>query len=137
MPVTLKDIHEEVQGVKDVIVHGVQHVVKLPLWVKIVAGVVIILFIVLIVTLFKKKEPVNTDYLQKIEEIDKRIEAYEELNKTREIDRARRDTVIMENLDAIKNNRSTTTRIIERYEKIPSDVKSLDRNKLRDEVTNF
>jgi hypothetical protein len=30
MLVTLKDIHEEVQGVKDVIVHGVQHVVKLP-----------------------------------------------------------------------------------------------------------
>jgi hypothetical protein len=138
MPVTLKDIHEEVQGVKDVIVHGVQHVVKLPLWVKIVAGVVIILFIALLVISFKRSSKnVNEDYLKDMQSLDSTIKYQQKYIESLQDQQAMRDTIIMRELGRISGNKQTQTRIIHEYEAIPDRVRSLDRNKLRDEITNY
>jgi predicted RND superfamily exporter protein len=137
MAVTLNDIKLKLEGIEDVIVHGVQHVVKLPLWVKIVAGVVIILFIILIITLFKKRDPVNTDYLQKMDQLDSTVKYQQKYIESLQDQQAMRDTIIMRELGRISGNKQTQTRIIHEYSEIPNRVHSLSNDDLRKQITEY
>jgi hypothetical protein len=138
MAVTLNDIKLKLEGIEDVIVHGVQHVVKLPLWVKLVAGVVIILFIALLVISFKRSSKnVNEDYLKDMQSLDSTIKYQQKYIESLQDQQAMRDTIIMRELGRISGNKQTQTRIIHEYEAIPDRVRSLDRSKLRDEITNY
>jgi Tfp pilus assembly protein PilN len=94
----------------------------------IVAGVVVVSALALLFTVFKRKDSTNADA---------RIEVLQE-----QIDNMKRSNLFIDSLLREKDtlyieNRKTETRIITRYEKIPADVRSLDREQLRDEVTNY
>lgn len=137
MATTLKTIDERLQGIEDALIGGVKYVAKWPLWTKIVAGVGLVLLVILLITVFRKKPEVNQDYLKEIKALDEKIELQQQTIEALQSSQAFRDSLIIEQLDAISKNKTTQTQIIHRYEKIPTDVRSLDRDKLRSEITNY
>lgn len=86
-------------------------------------GLAVILLIVLLVVVFKKNHDNPPVEQGNIELLKRNNALLDSLLKTK-------DTVLIE-------NRKTETRIIKEYEKIPVDIKSLDREQLRREVTNY
>lgn len=141
MMATLKSIQDEIESLKDAVADavgiGVKHVIKLPLWVKIVAGVVLIILIIQIWSMFKKREPVDNSYLQKIDQLQEKVQLQTEKIDALQQGQSLRDSIIYGQLEAIKNNRPTQTRIIHQYDKVPNDVHSLDKSGLRREVTEY
>jgi Tfp pilus assembly protein PilN len=94
----------------------------------IVAGVVVVSALALLFTVFKRKDSSKAD--KKIEVLQQQIDNMKRSNLFIDSLLREKDTLYIE-------NRKTETRIITRYEKIPADVRSLDREQLRDEVTNY
>jgi Co/Zn/Cd efflux system component len=60
MATTLTEIKQKLEGIEVAIVGGVKHTLKLPLWVKILAGVVIVLVILEVWWTFKKSSANET-----------------------------------------------------------------------------
>jgi|SRR4051812_24978279 hypothetical protein len=137
MPVTLKDIHDKLQGIEDAVVHGVDHYVKLPTWIKIFAGIVLVLVIALFITVFKKHDAPSGEYLQKISQLDSTIKYKQKTIDALQAGQAMRDSVIIDQLSRIGTNKATQTKIIHQYEQIPNHVNSLDKSGLRSEITNY
>lgn len=127
---TLNSIDDRLQSIEDALVGGVKHVMKWPLWTKIVAVVGLILLVVLLITVFRKKPETNQEYLQEIKALDQKIDALQQGN-------ALRDSIILDQLEDIKKSKQTQTQIIHRYEQIPNNVMSLDRDELRRQVTDY
>jgi Tfp pilus assembly protein PilN len=94
----------------------------------IVAGVVVVSALALLFTVFKRKDSSKAD--EKIEVLQQQIDNMKRSNLFIDSLLREKDTLYIE-------NRKTETRIITRYEKIPADVRSLDREQLRREVTNY
>jgi Tfp pilus assembly protein PilN len=94
----------------------------------IVAGVVVVSALALLFTVFKRKDSSKAD--KKIEVLQQQIDNMKRSNLFIDSLLREKDTLYIE-------NRKTETRIITRYEKIPADVRSLDREQLRREVTNY
>jgi hypothetical protein len=134
----VKDIYlKELQDIKDAVVHGVNHYTKLPLWIKIAAAVIIVLLLALIVTVFKKHDAPSGEYLQKISQLDSTIKYQQKTIDALQAGQAMRDSVIINSLQDIRNNKPVQTRIIKQYEQIPNHVNSLDKSGLRREITNY
>lgn len=91
----------------------------------IVFGLAVIILLVLLIVVFRKttKDPY-------IEQGSKEIELLKRNNALLDSLLKSKDTVLIE-------NKKTETRIITKYENIPADVRSLDREQLRREVTNY
>lgn len=137
MPVTLKTIHDKLQGIEDAITATTHKVISFPLWVKIVAGVTVVLLAILLITVFKKRDPVNHDYLNQIHQLDSTIKYQQRYIESLQAGQAERDSIIIRELGRISGNKATQTRIIKEYEKIAPTVNNLSRDELRREVTNF
>jgi hypothetical protein len=103
----------------------------------IVAGILAVLVIALLITVFRNKGEVSQEYLDDMKAKDEKIEMLEGKVSALELARSQIDSNIKGLDEKLKNNRPTETRIIHQYEKIPADVRNLDRDKLRNEVTNF
>lgn len=89
-------------------------------------GLAVIIAIVLAVIVFRKnqkQDPYMEQGKNEIELLKRNNSLLDSLLKSK-------DTVLIE-------NRRTEKRIIREYEKVPADVKSLDREQLRREVTNY
>lgn len=89
-------------------------------------GVAIVLAVVLLITVFKPKQRVDP----RIDALEDQIEHLKKSNQFIDSLIAEKDTLYIE-------NRKTETKIIERYERIPIDVRALDREQLRREVSNY
>jgi hypothetical protein len=137
MSVTNQDIHDKLQGIEDAIVGGVKKVVVFPLWVKIVAGVGLITLVILLITVFKKHDAPNQDYLKEMAAKDTLIKYQQGKIDALIQGQSLRDSVIFPELLKISGNKETQTRIIHEYEKIPSVVNNLDREELRKQVTEY
>lgn len=102
----------------------------------IAACIAFVLFIVLVVVIFRNK-PTNEAYENQIRTLDSlihyqqtTIDALQKVNQGQDS--------MLQNLDeAYKKNRPTETRIIHSYERIPFDINSLNREELRKSVTNY
>jgi hypothetical protein len=135
--VTNQDLHDKLQGIEDAIVGGVKKVIVFPLWVKIVAGVALVALIALLITVFKKHEGPNQDYLKEMAAKDTLIKYQQGKIDALIQGQSLRDSVIFPELLKISGNKQTQTRIITQYEKIPSVVNNLDREQLRKQVTEY
>jgi predicted negative regulator of RcsB-dependent stress response len=92
----------------------------------IVASLVFVLIVIIFWTVFSKKDKEDP----RLEQFQQQIEHLQKTNVFLDSMIKEKDTLYIE-------NRKTETRIIERHDKIPADIKSLDREQLRREVTNF
>jgi hypothetical protein len=137
MSVTNQDIKDEIQTIHDALGAGVEHVLKLPTWLKVVAAAVVILLVVLLITVFKKHDAPNSDYLKEMAAKDTLIKYQQGKIDALIQGQSLRDSVIFPELLRISTNKETQTRIITRYEKIPSVVNNLDREELRKQVTEY
>jgi hypothetical protein len=134
----VKDIYlEKLQDIEDAVVHGVDHYMKLPLWIKIAAAVIIVLLLAVILTVFKKHDAPSGEYLQKISQLDSTIKYQQKTIDGLQAGQAMRDSVIIDQLSRIGTNKATQTKIIHQYEQIPNHVNSLDKSGLRSEITNY
>jgi hypothetical protein len=133
-----KDIYlKELQDIKDAVVHGVNHYMKFPTWMKVSAAIVLVLLIVLFITVFKKHDAPSGEYLQKISQLDSTIKYQQKTIDALQAGQAMRDSVIIDQLSRIGTNKATQTKIIHQYEQIPNHVNSLDKSGLRSEITNY
>lgn len=136
MPVTLKTIHDEVLQVKEVVNSTATKVVSFPKWVKIALAIALVAIIYLVFTVFKQNRQLeNKDELMQAK--DEKLK-YQQLHID-DLERGQpaRDSIILERLDAIEKNKPVQTRIIHEIQKIPTDVRNLDREQLRREVNGY
>lgn len=103
----------------------------------IAVGTAIILFIVLFFTVFKKQKPTDEAYKIEIQKLDEKlmraegkIENLEEVNQ-------QQDSVIRHQNEAYQRNRPIEIRLNKEHDKIPIDVRNLDKLNLRREVATF
>lgn len=100
------------------------------------AIVALTIFIVLVIVIFRHK-PVNEAYESQIRTLDSLIKYQKSKIETLERYNVLIDSNIQRLDEQYKNNRPIETRIITKYEKVPVDVNSLDREQLRREITNY
>lgn len=134
---TLNQIHEKLNGIEDAIVGGVKYTVKLPLWSKIIMGVLVVLLIILIITVFKSKGDVSQDYKAKMQTLDSVIKYQQKTIESLEKYADQQDTIIANLERDYSANRPKETKIIHQYEKIPDNINSLNREQLRREVSAY
>lgn len=103
----------------------------------IAAGVAFILFIVLVVVIFRKQKPTNEAYKIEMQKLDEKLMRSEGKIENLEEVIKHQDSVILHMDEAYKRNRPIETRIIHSYERIPFDINSLNREELRKSVTNY
>ena len=94
---------------------------------QILFGLAVVIAIVLLFTVFRKKESPNEELLKSHQQT---IEALQRSN-------ALIDSLFKSKDKEYQANRPTETRIITRYEKIPSTVRDLSKEQLRREFTEF
>lgn len=100
-------------------------------------GIAFIIFIVLVVVVFRKTKPVNDSYEGQIQQLDSTIKYQQTTINALQSVNASQDSVIYHLDEAYKKNRPVETRIIHEYEKIPVTVRDLNREQLRNEVSNY
>lgn len=103
----------------------------------IAAGVAFVLFIVLVVVIFRKQKPTNEAYKIEMQKLDEKLMRSEGKIENLEEVIKHQDSVILHMDEAYKRNRPIETRIIHSYERIPFDINSLNREELRKSVTNY
>lgn len=99
-------------------------------------GVAVVLVGVLLFTVFKKDKPINQDYSWKVQALDSTIKYQQKHIDALQRFADQHDSVIKANNDFYRKNKIIETRIIHQYDKIPSDIKSMDRDKLRSELAD-
>lgn len=130
---TIKQLEAEVNEQLAEIRHKLKQ--KSKYWL-IAAGVAMVLIIILLITVFKKGTT-NENYESQIRTLDSVVKYQEEKIETLERYNELIDSNIQTLNEKYKANRPTETRIITKYEKVPVDVRGLDKSGLRNEVTNF
>ena len=100
-------------------------------------GIAFVLFIVLVVVIFRKTKPVNDAYEGQIQQLDSTIKYQQATIDALQSVNASQDSVIYHLDEAYKKNRPVETRIITKYEKVPIDVHNMDNEQLRREVSNY
>lgn len=100
-------------------------------------GLTFIIFIVLVVVIFKHQKPTNESYEKQVRALDSLLKYQQMHVDDLERRNVEQDSIISHLNAAYKNNRTTETRIIHEYDKIPNTVHDLDREQLRSEVTNY
>jgi predicted PurR-regulated permease PerM len=103
----------------------------------IAAVIAFVLLIVLFVVVFRKTTSINDSYKSKISTLDSLVHYQQTTINALQRVNASQDSVLYQLDEAYKKNRPTETRIIHSYEKIPSDINSLNREQLRREVSNY
>lgn len=144
MPVTNQDIKEKLEGIEDALTGVVDDIketakkaITFPLWVKIVAGLGFVCLVVLLVTMFTKSKPVDDSYLKEVRQLDSTIKYQQKYIEALVEGQAMRDSIIIKELGRISGNKTTIVRLKTEYEKIPTDVRNLDREQLRREWTEY
>lgn len=144
MPVTNQEIKDKLEGIEDALAGVVddikdttKKVVTFPLWVKIVAGLAVVCLIAILITVFRKQPPVNQDYKKDIEVLQQKIQTLTELQATREVLQAARDSFIVMKFSQLATSKQQQVKIIHEYNEIPDRVNSLDREQLRKQITEY
>lgn len=106
-------------------------------WWQIGFGVAVVLFIVLWLTVFSKKDGPEESYRLQVQQMDSTIKAHE-----RNIEVINRFVLMLDSSDVkleekLKANRPKETVIIKQYEKVPADVRSLSRAELERELSKY
>jgi predicted PurR-regulated permease PerM len=100
-------------------------------------GIAFILFIVLVVVIFRKTKPVNDTYKNQIQTLDSVIKYQQKTIDALNVYNESQDSLISNLNEKLKSNKTTETRIIHSYEKIPSDVRSYSKDSLRRAITEY
>jgi Na+-transporting methylmalonyl-CoA/oxaloacetate decarboxylase gamma subunit len=103
----------------------------------IVAGVGLVLLVILFIAVFRNKGKVDDSYLNQIRQMDSTIKYQQKYIDAIISDQNRRDSIIFDELEAIGKSKPIQKRITNDLDKIPSDVKSLDRDGFRREFTDY
>jgi hypothetical protein len=103
----------------------------------IAGGLALVLFIVLVVVVFRHQKPAGENYEQQINTLDSLMKYQKVHVEDLEKRNVEQDSVIARLNEAYKNNRPIETRIINHYEKIPVDINSLDREQVRKQVSEY
>jgi hypothetical protein len=85
----------------------------------------------------QKNQTGNDTYKNQIQTLDSVIKYQQKNIETLQRFNEGQDSAIQRLDEAYKKNRPTETRIIREYEKIPVTVRDLNREQLRNEVTNY
>jgi cell shape-determining protein MreC len=101
------------------------------------AALAFVLFIVLVVVIFKRHNPTNEAYESQINTLDSLVHYQQTTIDALQRVNAGQDSLIQNLDEAYKKNRPVETRIIHEYDKIPNTVHALNREQLRREVTNY
>lgn len=103
----------------------------------IAGGVAVLLVALLFFQVFKRQVKEKEEFLKEVAQRDRELKLQKEKVAALEFANSAQDSIISNLNEALKNNRTTETRIITKYEKIPNTVRDLNREQLRGEVTNY
>jgi uncharacterized coiled-coil protein SlyX len=104
-------------------------------WIVSVVG--LILFIVLFFTVFRKQPSTDESYKKEIQQLDSTIKYQQKTIDALNVYNESQDSLISNLNEKLKSNKTTETRIIHSYEKIPSDVRSYSKDSLRRAITEY
>jgi septal ring factor EnvC (AmiA/AmiB activator) len=100
-------------------------------------AVAFVLFIVLVVVIFRKQPATDQSYKKEIQQLDSTIKYQQKTIDALNVYNESQDSLISNLNEKLKSNKTTETRIIHSYEKIPSDVRSYSKDSLRRAITEY
>jgi uncharacterized coiled-coil protein SlyX len=100
-------------------------------------AVAFVLFIVLVVVIFRRQPATDESYKGKIEQLDSTIKYQQKTIDALNVYNESQDSLISNLNEKLKSNKTTETRIIHSYEKIPTDVRSYSKDSLRRAITEY